>query len=263
MSFAGSGGQDQPLPWGWWLRVVDGRLHDPDGNTWSSVREAFWRGRLGFPETHVAPEQHEQLLRVLLSLDRPYGDGVERAHDLFDGDMANWRFYMCWLHSVGLTMPTQGRWEFSASLSDEGRSVLAMLQATREPGHAVLSFKAVLEAVRGARRTRADEDREQSLRSFERGIVRLHFLFAREELAGRPVVTLTGFGDGRMPLRRVIWSQSFADKDVRDDFFGWLAHRVDRWEDWGALAYRKGADALTSHLLGLVALVLAPTASSS
>lgn len=253
MNATGPGGPGDTLPWGWWLRAVNGSLQDPDGNTWSSVREAFWRGRLGFPETHVAHEQHELLLRVLMSIERPFGDGVERNHDLFKGDMAAWRFYMCWLHSVGLTTPTQGRWEFSGSLSAEGRSVLAMLQATREPGHAVLSFTAVLGAVRRAGRTEADDSRERALRSFERGVARVHFLFAREDLAGRPVVTLTGFGDGRMPLRRVIWSQSFADTDVRDNFFAWLAQRVDRWEDWGAMAYGKGADALTTHLLGLFA----------
>lgn len=249
----GPGGLGDTMPWSWWLRVVDDELQDPDGNTWSSVREAFWRGRLGFPDTHVAHEQHELLLRVLMSIERPYGDGVERNHDLFNGDMAAWRFYMCWLHSVGLTVPTQERWGFDGPLSPEGCSVLAMLQATREPGHAVLSFTAVLESVRRAGRTVADDGREQVLRSFERGVARLHFLFAREDLAGRPVVTLTGFGDGRMPLRRVIWSQSFADTDVRDNFFGWLAQRVDRWEDWGAMAFHKGTDALTTHLLGLLA----------
>lgn len=54
----------------------------------------------------------------------------------------------------------------------------------------------------------------------------------------------------------MIWSQSFADADVRDDFFAWAAQRVDRWEDWGATAYSKGADALTTHLLGLFAASL-------
>lgn len=203
--------------------MVNGQLQDPDGDTWSSAREAFWRGRLGFPDNHVAPEQHELLLRVLMSIDRPYGDGVECNHDLFDKDMAPWRFYTCWLHSTGLTAPPPAKWSVNQPLSAERRSVLAMLQATREPGHAVLSFKAVLEAVRGTGRAAADEGREQSLRSFERGVVRLHFLFALETLAEWPVVTLTGFGDGRMPLRRVIWSQSFADTDVRDNFFAWLA----------------------------------------
>lgn len=240
-------------PWGWWLRSVGQVLADPQGRQWSSVRDAYWQGHLGFPPTHVAPEQHELLLRVLRSLDRPRGDGVERRHDLFAGDPLFWRFYMCWLSTVGLTARDHRQWSFDVGLTDEGRSVLAMLEATREPGHAVLSFMAVLETVRAAGRTDADDAREEALRSFERGVVRMLYLFAREDLAGRPVVTLTGLAGSRMPLRRVMWSLSFADADVRDDFFAWLAGRADRWEDWGAMAYGKGADALTSHLLGLLA----------
>lgn len=131
--------------------------------------------------------------------------------------------------------------------------MLAMLQATRDPGHAVMAFGAVRDAMRVAGRTAADNAREEALRAFEAGVVRMLYLFAREELAGRPVVTLTGIAGGRMPLRRVMWSQSFPDVDVRDDFFAWLTERVDRWEDWGAMAYSKGADALTTHLLGLFA----------
>ena len=34
--------------------------------------------------------------------------------------------------------------------------------------------------------------------------------------------------------------------------FAWLAERVHRWDDWGGIAHRKGADALTSHLLSVV-----------
>ncbi len=56
-----------------------------------------------------------------------------------------------------------------------------------------------------------------------------------------------------MPIRKVVWSQGFPDARVRDDFFAWLAERVDRWESWGRLAYSKSADALTRHLLGLLA----------
>lgn len=68
------------------------------------------------------------------------------------------------------------------------------------------------------------------------------------------MVTLTGLDTyARMPMRKVVWSQAFADERVRDDFFAWIAVRVGRWEDWGAMAFRKGADALTSHLLGLFA----------
>lgn len=240
-------------PWGWWLRAQGGVIVDPEGREWASVRDAFWQGRLGFPATHVAPEQHELLLRVLLSIERPYGDTTERVHDIFSGDMMFWRFHHCWLVSVGLVDRMPGLLGFNSALTAEGRSVLAMLLATRDPGHAVLSLSAVLEAMRAAGRTAADGAREDALRSIERGVVRMLYLFAREELAGRPVVTLTGMAGGRMPMRRVMWSQSFTDPDVRDNFFAWLTQRVDRWEDWGAMAYSKGADALTTHLLGLFA----------
>ena len=43
------------------------------------------------------------------------------------------------------------------------------------------------------------------------------------------------------------------DPRVRDDFFAWMAERVDRWPDWGGIAWRKGGPALTDHLLGLLA----------
>ncbi|WP_274602278.1 hypothetical protein [Sphingomonas sp. CFBP 8760] len=42
-----------------------------------------------------------------------------------------------------------------------------------------------------------------------------------------------------MPTRSVIWSHSFAASPARDDFFGWLADRVDRWDDWARLAYER------------------------
>ena len=65
----------------------------------------------------------------------------------------------------------------------------------------------------------------------------------------------------RMPLRKVVWSSSFPDERIRDDFFAWLAERVDRWEHWGGLAYRKGADALTAHFLSLFAAELSPSSA--
>jgi hypothetical protein len=80
-------------------------------------------------------------------------------------------------------------------------------------------------------------------------------VFAREAVHSTYVVTLTGVGTGaKMPVRRVMWSQSFPDRRARDDFFAWLADRVERWEDWGKLAYWKGASDLTQHLFALVAI---------
>lgn len=45
------------LPWGYWL-TSSGDVHgepplvDEQGRQWGSVREAFWSGRLGFPNVH-------------------------------------------------------------------------------------------------------------------------------------------------------------------------------------------------------------------
>lgn len=252
MGGRGTSGAD--LPWGWWLRARGQVLEDEQGRQWSSVRNAFWQGLLGFPPVHFAPEQHELLLRVLASLDRNWVSGVERQHDLFGGDMASWRFYMCWLASIGLTETSARVTALDAPLSALGRSVLAMLQVTREPGWAPLPFRAVREAVRSAAATEVDASREDALRAFEREVALLRYVFARERVNDCHVLTLTGTrSEARLPLRRVMWSQSFPDQKVRDDFFGWIAERVDRWEDWGELAYRRGTEVLTQHLLELLA----------
>jgi hypothetical protein len=114
----------------------------------------------------------------------------------------------------------------------------------------------VIAAVRNAGRTMADEERERALQEFERKVAHLPSIFARESLPQLHLVTLTGIGTGaRMPVRRVMWSQSFSDERVRDDFFAWLAERLDRWEDWARLAYGDGAFALTQHLFGIFAVV--------
>lgn len=66
------------------------------------------------------------------------------------------------------------------------------------------------------------------------------------------MVTLTDHLIGaRMPTRSRMWSLSFGDERARDDFFAWLAERVASWEDWGHIAYDRGAKALTDHLLTL------------
>lgn len=257
---AGSNGADTILPWGWWLRVNRGVIEDTDGRKWRTVREAFWEGHLGLPTTHVVPEQLELLLRVLAAVERHWIGEAESQHDLFCGNMLFWRFYQCWLSSIGLIGAGPNVSPLSGGLSDEGRSVLLMLQATREPEWLQLPFGRVLDAVRDRERTEADDERERALRAFERGITHLPRLFARENVHRRHLITLTGLDTvARMPMRKVVWSLAFPDARVRDDFFAWLAERVHRWEDWGEIAYSKGADALTRHLLGLFAVRLSTT----
>lgn len=130
---------------------------------------------------------------------------------------------------------------------------MLMLQATRDPGWIDLPLRTILDAVRGVGGTEAGEAREAALRTFEAAVARRPNVFAREHLHGRPYVTLTGLSlEGRMPLRRVVWTQGFADENARDNFFAWLAGHVDRWDDWGALAYGEGADVLTRRFLLLL-----------
>lgn len=247
------------LPWGWWLRARDNRFEDEDGRTWRSVRDAFWQGELGFHPVHFAPEQHELMLRVMSAIDAPgLGDGESR-HDVFAGDMMFWRFYRCWLGSIGMlnlqvTAPATPN-PLSARLSPEGRSVLMMLRATRDPAWEGLPMAAVMEAVRAAGLGSEAVDRESALHSFEEGVGFRRHVFAREGIGRAHLVTLTSMAKGsgaKMPTRRVTWSMSFNDAATRDDLFAWLACRIDRWDDWGEVAFRQGADSLTRHLLGMI-----------
>lgn len=250
-------GKGAALPWGWWIRSNGVVLEDGEGGRWHNVRDAFWEGHLGFPKVHFAPEQHEILVRVLAAIDARWVNGVENRIDLFGGDMVFWRYYMCWLKSVGLVEAPGRGTALESPLSEKGRSVLLMLLATREPEWVLLPIATVIAAVKNGGRTPADEDRERALRDFERDVAGLRHVFARESTGRGHLVTLTGTSTGvRMPIRRVVWSQSFPDQRVRDDLFAWLAERVDRWEDWGKMAYSDGAAALTQHLFGLIAPLL-------
>jgi len=248
-----AGGTDAAdLPWGWWLRTSRGALEDEQGRRWYSVRDAYWQGHLRFPPNGAAPEQQELLFRVLCAVDRRGSSRRETMHDLLGGDLMFWRFYQCWLGSVGLLEVAGGNTVFGAPLSAEGRSVLLMLQATRYPEWIDLPFAGIADAVEGREGGPADQARETALRTFEQSVVGRRHVFARERVGGSHVVTLTGLGTGaRMPVRRVMWSHPFARAEVRDDFFAWLAERVDRWDAWGDLAYGSGAPTFTQRLLTL------------
>ena len=257
------------LPWGWWMRSRGGVLEDEHGRTWASVRDGFWQGELGFPEAHFAPEQHELMLRVLTAVDRGWASAAETKYDMFDGDMMFWRFYMCWLMSIGLLETSQplglGVSPLERGLSDYGKSVTMMLQATREPAWEDLPMQDVVDAVAASARGPADDDREDALQAFERAVGLRRHVFARECVGRSHLVTLTSMAGGpgtRMPVRRVVWSTSFKDAAIRDDLFAWLATRVDRWDAWGAMAFDDGANAFGRHLLGLIVARKLPESGS-
>ncbi|WP_260449509.1 hypothetical protein [Sphingomonas melonis] len=238
------------LPWGWWLRANGNFLEDEEGRRWASVRDAFWQGEMGFSDKRVAEKQSEFLLRVLLSADMAERGESERRYDLFNGNPIFWDFYMCWLGTMGLLKDGS-----KDDLSPEGRSVLMMLIATRDPEWEDLPIADVIAAVIAASRSQSERDREQALQHFERAIGLRRHVFARETVGRTQAITLTSMASGspaRMPTRRVVWSLAFDDVVVRDDLFAWIAARVDQWDHWGSLAYSRGSTALTQHLLGLI-----------
>lgn len=246
------------LPWGCWLRANGSVLENVDGRIWSSVRQAFWEGELGMPPCHGASEQLELMLRALIALDPHRCRQAENRQDLFGGDLAFWRFYHCWLASIGMVgasdCPSMAVSPFDRRLGPEGRSIVMMLEATREPALERLPMPAVIDAVVASMRSADDEAREEALQAFERQVGLRRHVFARERVGRSHLVTLSstqGGGGARMPVRRVTWSQAFEDAAVRDELFAWLAARVVRWDDWGALAYGSGADVFGRHLLGL------------
>ncbi len=238
----------QPMPWGWWLTSDGATLRDEDGQSWSSVRDAYWIGTLGFPSRVGSAEEQERLLRALVSIaqQRDYWPGL--INELFGGDRSFWTFYEGWLVSIGLYARKPGA--YSGSLTVLGKSVMRMLQATRKPQWVALPMATVfseLDAIRGG----ATVD-EASLQSFEQQASAMPFRFMREKVGASFLVTLTMIDlQQSMPLRRVVWGQSFKDERHRDCFFAWLASKVEHWEDWKNIAYLHGPSFLTDHLLKL------------
>lgn len=126
------------LPWGYWM-VIDAYgdpdlpLVDEDGTRWESLRSALWCGRLGMGGGvfRYAEEQQEFLLSVLVAIDRTVDSDSEAAKDLFDGDWNKAAHYGMWLEGHGLI--EEGIRLSNATLTPEGRAIMAMLMATRDP----------------------------------------------------------------------------------------------------------------------------------
>ena len=81
-------------PWGWHLRTATNRVGttvilDADGTAFPSIRDLFWRQRLGMSDsnTRIRDEQLELMLAVLASLDRGIVSPAERIASLFSGAM--------------------------------------------------------------------------------------------------------------------------------------------------------------------------------
>ena len=242
------------LAWGHWLVVNDDEhpaLLDEHGQGWNSVREYFWVDRLGMP--NGSPRAREQALEVLLSvlvaIDRHVISIEESVIDLF-GD--SWQlarqFFGPWLEAHGLAEDG-----LSGALTIEGKAVLKMLASTR--GRDAAPIPIGLPVFRSLDGPDLDEEpalREAIIKHCESFASELAHRFTRTELADEFGITFTAPPTGQnVPLARTLWSLSFAHGYERDRVYRWLIDRIDRWEDWGEIARKDGAQGLTEHLLRL------------
>ncbi len=249
---------DALLPWGHWLRTKPGAgeliLIDENGREWRSVREAFFHGRLGFKVTipGFREVELERMLVFLIGASGPSGvSGLQSmVGDLF-ADKAFGSFYRHWLGAHGLMQRNSRTDMDDALITPEGRSVAKMLLATRPPGLAGLHPG--VETVLYAGRKMTEVDRT----SFERGdddVAHMPYAFVRERIGPQPSISLVHRNAYlQLPLVRTIWMQTFADDESRDAFHVWMSDRLERWNAWGDIAFRKGAGALSRHLLSLLA----------
>jgi hypothetical protein len=147
---------------------------------------------------------------------------------------------------------TGGDPPFGSGISAEGHAALVMLASTR-PSQ-VRGIPVGNESIQTLAPSKASDTKTAAwLDRVEALAARLPYRFERRELWRKPAVALVGDGLGDvMPLRRTLWLQSFLDNQSRDRFHVWLAHRLDRWESWGEMAYRRGAPVLTQHFLAML-----------
>lgn len=246
------------LPWGHWLRTKPGAgemiLVDENGRKWPSVRKAFFHGKLGFTEVdgNFFETELERMLVYLLGASNPFGVAgmPSRGGELFQ-DKTFAIFYQNWLGAHGLLKDNPRTLQHSVQITPEGRSVAKMLLATRWPGREGLHPDVEAMLFTGGRVEEVDRT------SFERGdedVAHMKYAFVRERIGRQPSICLVHRDASlRMPLVRTLWAQTFADERSRDVYHVWMSGRLERWNAWGDIAFRGGGDALTRHLLSLLA----------
>ncbi|OBX17783.1 hypothetical protein A9995_14820 [Erythrobacter sp. QSSC1-22B] len=245
------------LPWGYWLTAVgevDGwpPLVDDEGNHWNSVREAFWVSRLAMGRITQSSIMHQELefmLAMLCAIERRIIPIEERALDFFQSwDQS--RFYGAFLHGQALLEPDPGS-GLDTKLAPEAHAVILMLASTRSPEDAPMPIGLpTLRAYHGLNAGINAETRKTIIAAQERAAQTLQYRFQREQIGQASGIVLVGDALGpNVPLRRKLWSTTLPDPYARDRMYLWLHERIDRWPVWGELAYRRGARALSEHLM--------------
>lgn len=244
---------DPELPWGCWLRIEPGDrgtvFVDEDGGRWTSVREAFWCGRLGMPGIDGEPPADQlELMHALLACRSRRGDPDEESQDLFRGDRLFQRSVLTWMAGHGLLTIDPGRHLLHAEVAPEGWAVMLMLDATRPVPVRQMrasgpSVRVLVELARGP------VVGEERRRMVEASVEAWEVLFLRRTIGAKASIVLSHRGDGPMPLMRTVWSLAFDDERLRDTFYDWLCDRADRWPDWAKVAGAYGGPKLTQRLL--------------
>ena len=244
------------LPWGYWLvsaSDVPGRppLLDEQGREWGSVREAFWKGRLGLPD--IYPHASDQIMEFMASylaiMDGRFVQPEERALDIFQGDRHLDRFFTTVMMAAGLVESHDGR------PTAEGRAALAMLVSTRRRDDAVDDVG--LSWIRANRMVGGHEGRRNTAEAVERGehvAASMAHRFTIATIGREPAIKLIGIlVTKEIPVRSTLWSMTWSESDRhgRDRFYLWLLARIDRWDDWTEIVVRGGARSLTEHFLRL------------
>ena len=244
--------RDFTLTWGSWLTLDEDGVRDDDGNRWNSVRDALMLGRLQLSGKRD-DEQFELLSAFLLAVSRGIEAKFVETLDLFGGSRDYYAFYRRWLTGQGILLD-DGRAD--NRLTDEGRSVLLMLAATRDFEKGPLPVGEDEVSPEPAADDKAE--REAWFAEIDALGSKMPGRFRRQDVGGKPIIVTMADGVGeRMKLRRTLWSQAFGDAESRDTFYHWLCLRVHRWPDWTGDAWRGGQDELTAKLVSLLAADLA------
>lgn len=253
---------DPDLPWGNWLRGehVDGEtvfVDEETGERWTSLRAAFWNGRLGMADQYgkTPNDLLETMHAVLMAVIRRSPTVHEQQHDLFQSSSLYRRLFHLWLGKEGLVDLTEDGHE-AATVTAEGMAVIHMLLATRpydvrkqRPSAATIAQLRELGL--------GPEGREERLARVEEAAARWDVAFLRRHEAGRPSIILSKRGVAVVPIFETVWTLGLGSEGQRDRFYEWMCVRMDRWPDWGEMATSYGSDRLTHHLLEAVVATLA------
>ncbi|PCG15743.1 hypothetical protein [Sphingomonas adhaesiva] len=259
------------LAWGYWLRIepmANGtRLVDEAGGSWTTLRSAFWSGRLNLPlrpspDHGVEPQPDEVSIELLHSflasaVVMPDPRKWERTAELFRREWQMAEAYRLFLVGLGMVAADKAQ-ACAGELTAEGVSALRMLDATRPDRvrHVRPCQRSVDLLIDIERSPIVDE---AQLERLERIAAGWDYHFARRDIGTSSSIILLAPTDGPVSVRKTVWSISFPDPARRDAFYAWLCTRVDRWPEWAKIAKEYVAvDQLTPYLLSLMTEAIAP-----